>query len=131
MKKSRSILFGVVKRGLCRRCPQCGEGALFSSWMNLLPECKVCGLKLQGKREEDTWAWMYFSTAFTTGILILGMFLVRPENRILGIIVVVILAFAMMAGTMPFRKGIAIALDYYVELRAGNEEGLSYRPPSK
>jgi uncharacterized protein (DUF983 family) len=31
-------------RGLACRCPRCGKGKLFSGFINLRPNCEVCGL---------------------------------------------------------------------------------------
>jgi uncharacterized protein (DUF983 family) len=30
--------------GLSGRCPRCGEGRMFSGFLNLAPRCEVCGL---------------------------------------------------------------------------------------
>lgn len=33
-----------LKTGLACRCPRCGKGDLFSTFLRLLPACGVCGL---------------------------------------------------------------------------------------
>ena len=33
-----------IARGLRGRCPRCGEGRLFSGFLNLRPACEKCGL---------------------------------------------------------------------------------------
>jgi len=33
-----------LKAGLMARCPRCGEGALFSSFLTIAPRCKSCKL---------------------------------------------------------------------------------------
>lgn len=33
-----------VNAGLRARCPRCGEGRLFKGFLDLKPECEVCGL---------------------------------------------------------------------------------------
>jgi uncharacterized protein (DUF983 family) len=40
---NKSIWTGV-KRGLARRCPNCGEGRLFSGYLTIRSPCEVCGL---------------------------------------------------------------------------------------
>ncbi|MGH7511766.1 MAG: DUF983 domain-containing protein [Gemmatimonadales bacterium] len=48
---SRSLqLFG---RALRLRCPNCGQGKLFTSWLRMRDRCPVCGLKLE--RGEDSY----------------------------------------------------------------------------
>jgi hypothetical protein len=60
---------------------------------------------------------MYMSTAALTGLLVIGMFLVQPANKTLGRWVVAFLAIAVMFGTLPFRKGMAIAWEVYLTSR--------------
>lgn len=40
----RQQLGSAVSRGLRGRCPQCGEGALFSGFLTMRPRCEKCGL---------------------------------------------------------------------------------------
>ncbi len=43
MADEKSIWTGV-KRGLCLRCPNCGEGRLLRGYLKIRPGCEVCGL---------------------------------------------------------------------------------------
>ncbi len=45
---ARSIL-----RGLACRCPNCGEGRLFSRFLKVAPVCTVCREDLSGSRADD------------------------------------------------------------------------------
>jgi uncharacterized protein (DUF983 family) len=40
----RQQLGSAISRGLRGRCPQCGEGALFSGFLTMRPRCESCGL---------------------------------------------------------------------------------------
>jgi uncharacterized protein (DUF983 family) len=40
----RQRLGSAISRGLRGRCPQCGEGHLFSGFLGLRPRCDKCGL---------------------------------------------------------------------------------------
>jgi uncharacterized protein (DUF983 family) len=40
----RQRLGSAISRGLRGRCPQCGEGRLFSGFLGLRPRCDKCGL---------------------------------------------------------------------------------------
>ena len=42
MTNEKSTLTGV-KRGLSRRCPNCGKGRLFSGYLKVRTPCEVCG----------------------------------------------------------------------------------------
>ena len=40
----------LLLRGLVRRCPRCGGGQLFTSWLKMKPRCPRCGMCFE--REE-------------------------------------------------------------------------------
>lgn len=111
---NRRRIVETLWRGLRRRCPQCGEGKLFQGCYNLVHRCPLCGCDFL-HREGDCWWFMYITTAFLTGLLVIGMFLIRPSNLLLGQILVVAGGLAVMGLTLPFRKGVAIAFDYLID----------------
>ena len=58
-------------RAICRRCPNCGAGPLFTSWYKMVDACPGCGLRLE-EREEG-----YFTGAIVTNYFIaIGWFVV-------------------------------------------------------
>lgn len=105
-----------MKRGLARRCPRCGEGDLFAGWHRLRERCPVCGLAFE-RRTGDTWFFMYMSTAGLTGLFVVAMFLLRPSVIWQGQVVVCVLAVVVIVLSLPLRKGVAVALDYWLEQR--------------
>ena len=102
----------AVRRGLRGRCPRCGEGRLFKGWHHLLDACAVCGLRFE-REPGDTWFFMYMTTAGLTGSFVVLMFLVRPEWVWLGQIVIGIAAVVVIGLSLPHRKGLAVALNYW------------------
>ncbi len=44
-KKKSQQLPSAVKTGVLGKCPQCGEGKLFSGYLELADNCSKCGLK--------------------------------------------------------------------------------------
>jgi uncharacterized protein (DUF983 family) len=58
----------MLVRGLFRRCPRCGGGRLFSSWLTMKPSCPRCGLRFE--REEG-----FFLGAFVVnfGVMLITM----------------------------------------------------------
>jgi uncharacterized protein (DUF983 family) len=118
----------AIARGLRRRCPQCGEGRLYRGFYTLEKRCPHCALDL-GRLDEDCWGFMYLSTAFMTGLIVIGMFLVDPPSILVGRLVVVAVAFATIGLSLPFRKGVALAVSYLVELSWNNYDGLALRTP--
>jgi len=60
---------------------------------------------------------MYMSTAALTGMIVLAMLLTRPPTILIGRLVVLFAAFCLIGLTLPYRKGIAMAIEYLVETR--------------
>lgn len=115
----------ILGRGFRRRCPQCGRSKLFSGWWQLADSCPYCGLAL-ASRESDTWAFMYLSTAFITGLFILSMLLILPKSLWVGRVIVAVAALGLFVLSAPVRKGLAIAIDYIVELRLNNHSHMDF-----
>ena len=40
----RNALVSPFKSGIACRCPRCGEGLLFSAFLEVAPKCESCGL---------------------------------------------------------------------------------------
>lgn len=99
-------------RGVRRRCPRCGRGRLFRAWYTLDDACHACGLTYESY-EGNTWAFMYLSTAFLTGLILGAMLLITPEQVWKGRTIVVVAAVLAIIITLPWRKAVAVALDYY------------------
>ncbi len=118
--RSRLTLLQALSRGLHLRCPRCGQGHLFASWNHLLETCSVCGLEFE-RRLGDTWFFMYMSTAGLSGVLVVAMFLIRPRVVWVGQAIVCVAAVAIIGLSLPYRKGIAVALDYWIEGAASGD----------
>jgi uncharacterized protein (DUF983 family) len=89
-----------------------------------LETCPVCGLDIE-RRLGDTWFFMYMTTAGLSGILVVAMFLVRPRVVWVGQAAVCVAAVALIGLSLPYRKGIAVALDYWIE---GEDSGDGVAP---
>lgn len=46
-------LWSAVRRGMRCRCPACGEGRLFTSYLKVAPHCEACGEVLHHHRSDD------------------------------------------------------------------------------
>lgn len=60
-----------IRRGLRGRCPKCGEGRLFQSYLKLKPTCDACGLDLTKARTDDGPA--YVTILIVSHVLVGGM----------------------------------------------------------
>src|SRR5437868_11909732 len=112
-------LFGFSRQVLARairlRCPRCGEGKIFRRVLTYseYTHCPNCGLRYDPRGE--SLAFMYVSTAFLTGVMLIVMLLMHPETVASGRLVVIPLAVALYLSTLPVRKALAIALNYVNE----------------
>ncbi|MCP5468409.1 MAG: DUF983 domain-containing protein [Deltaproteobacteria bacterium] len=111
MEKKLGILL-LLWRGMKKRCPRCGKGKLYEAWYRLQKNCSQCGY-LYYRDPIDILSFMYMSTALLTGLFILLMFSLTPSNLALGRVLIGILGFFTIVGTLPQRKGIAIAIEYW------------------
>ena len=108
-------LFKMVGRGLRKCCPRCGKGSLFEKWGLLKVRCEDCALPLR-VYDENTWFFMYMSTAGITGIFILSMLLMTPpKNELPAKIAVGLLSLAIFFLSHQSRKGMAVAWEYWVD----------------
>ncbi len=58
-------LWPELKRALCGRCPQCGMGKLYKSYLKQVDACSACGEELGSIRADDGPAWVTILIAHT------------------------------------------------------------------
>ena len=104
----------ALKYSLRMRCPRCGKSKIFESYGVIKVTCPDCGLVLRA-RENETWFFMYMSTAFITGLFVIGMFLVTPPSLRFGRWGIASVAILGFWGTHSVRKSMAIAIDYWFD----------------
>lgn len=102
----------VLRRGLRRRCPACGEGMLFDGFYELKPRCPECRLVYEPSAG-DTWWMTYIGSASVAGLMMLVVFLIRPPEGVLDKAVYLTAGLAILIGTLPHRKGLAVAIDFF------------------
>lgn len=122
MDPDRTDVVPTLVRGIKKRCPRCGRGRLFEHWYTLVDQCGTCGLE-HLHADGNTWAFMYISTAALTGSIVLAMFLFVPPSLAHGRAIVFPVALLLICGSLPYRKGVAIAIEYLVERRWHHGDG--------
>lgn len=66
-RENAPVILRRVARAILRRCPDCGEPGVFTSWMRLVDTCPACGLRYE--REEGYWLGaILINTAATIGL---------------------------------------------------------------
>lgn len=67
----------AMRRGFMCRCPNCGEGKLYQSYLKVVDNCAVCGEELHHHRADD--APPYF-TIFIIGHFVVALLLAFDER---------------------------------------------------
>jgi uncharacterized protein (DUF983 family) len=99
--------------GLAGRCPRCGDGKLFSGFIDLAPRCDVCGLDYTFADSGDGPA--VFVTLFA-GVVVIGIALwmqIAYEPPIwLQLLIFLPLTLIVCLGMLRPLKGFLIASQY-------------------
>ena len=111
---SRSLR--LFSRALRLRCPNCGQGRLFTSWLRMRERCPVCGLKLErGEEGYQVGSYMFnivaaelvFAAAFVGAVVLTWP---TPPWKVLeygGIALMVVAPLVFF----PFSKTLFLAFD--------------------
>ena len=100
----------MMRRGMRRRCPCCGQGKLFSGYLTPVAACAVCDENFAGVRADDGPAWL---TILVVGHILAPLFVemvrhpVMPEWMISATLCG--LAVVLMAILLPVCKGLFMA----------------------
>ena len=62
--------FPAMRRGFAHRCPACGKGKLYTSFLKITDQCSACGEELYHHRADD--APPYFTMLITGHLLVAG-----------------------------------------------------------
>lgn len=73
----RPGLYAAMLRGFFRRCPRCGNGAIFARFLTVNRECPSCGLELHHQRADD--APPYF-TILIVGHIVVPLLLLLEQR---------------------------------------------------
>jgi uncharacterized protein (DUF983 family) len=126
----RSNLWIAIKRGLRERCPVCGEGALYRSYLKLSEHCAHCGAPLAELRADDGPAW---ATILIVGHLIVPFFILTARSNAPDWVYYAILfpvTIAMTLALLPRVKGVFVGLLWSLDIRSGTTAVKSQRAPT-
>src|SRR3546814_8006395 len=74
---ARPTFFASLRRGLSRRCPSCGRGALLRGYLKAHESCGNCGLPFEPLRSDD--AAPYF-TILIVGHVVVPLILLVEQH---------------------------------------------------
>ena len=117
---ARRQIWRVLWSGLRRRCPRCYRGPLFLKGYTLHERCPECDYSISTALD-DLVMLTYIGSASITGMFLLAVFVIRPPTSGFEMLIYLLIAFALLFGTMKHRKGFAIGLLYVHNLLFGEE----------
>lgn len=100
-------------RGFRRRCPNCGEGALFTGYLKVADSCPACSEDLHHHRADDGPAYL---TILVVGHLMAPLIHVaftkfRPDPMVLATVFTVG-CVALSLYLLPRLKGVVVAIQW-------------------
>jgi uncharacterized protein (DUF983 family) len=110
MADEKSIWTGL-KRGLARRCPNCGEGQLLKRYLTIRSPCEVCGNNNLAYPSDDLPPYL---TVFVAGHVLVALFVwsdnvYEPPLWVEFAIWLPVTALMCLV-LLPFMKGAAVGL---------------------
>jgi uncharacterized protein (DUF983 family) len=110
-RTSENSPVAALKRGWRKRCPHCGQGALFAGRWRHLETCSRCGLVYE-RNPGDTWLFTIVGDRLPIAAIIVIIYfgLVR-RHWLVGLAAMIALGVAVV-WTAPNRWGVGIALHY-------------------
>ncbi len=116
----------LLWRAMRLRCPNCGGGPLFRSWLHMHSQCPACGLRLE-RGEDGYQVGSYMFNIIAAELLFLAVFLgvlaltwPAPPSALLqygGLALMVIAPFLFF----PFSKTLFLAFDLLFRPAPGGE----------
>ncbi len=110
-------------RGLHRRCPCCGEGKAFRSYLKLVDSCQVCASPLGQIRADD---FPPYLTIFIVGHIVVPLVLLVGKTAAWSLTFqmifwpLVTLVLSLIA--LPIIKGAVVGLMWALCLRGGDDQ---------
>ena len=104
----------ALMRGARLRCPRCGKGRLFSSYLKVAPQCGCCGLDLTPQRADDGPAYVVILiVAHLIGFSLPAMFDLMGDNPAIIALVLGVLCVVLSLAMLPPVKGMFVALQWF------------------
>src|SRR5262245_22398534 len=110
MREHSAAAKSILSVGIRGRCPECGEGHLFSGFLTLAPRCEVCGLDYSFADPADGPAFFVMMT-MAIPVVFLAVWMELTFEPPLWIHLVTTLPFSLLACLPILRpfKGMMVA----------------------
>jgi uncharacterized protein (DUF983 family) len=117
----------VLKRGLRGRCPHCGKGRLFKSFLRVSERCEVCGEELHHHRADDFPAYLVIVIVghIVVPLVLLVETEITPPYWVHAVLWIPLTLFLSLALIQPV-KGAVVAFQWFAGMH-GFEEAKKLR----
>jgi len=111
----------IILRGLRRRCPDCGEGKVFSGYLTPKSECPECKSDFSGVRTDDAapWATILAVGHLMAPVVIIAMQMDMGTWPLTALFMAAAMVFAALM--LPVMKGLFFALNWHLGIRYDQE----------
>lgn len=130
-KPAQRDLQQAMLRGVKCRCPACGEGALYKSYLKVADTCPSCGEELYHQRADD--APPYFTMLITGHVIVAGVMAVEEmyaPSLWVHMAIWTPLLLALTLFLLPRIKGALVGLQWALRMHGfGGKSGTSAAAP--
>ncbi|NIY72341.1 DUF983 domain-containing protein [Marivivens donghaensis] len=103
----------AVLKGMRLRCPNCGEGHLFSGYLKVAPACERCGLDFTPQRADDGPAYIVILLVCHIFGVALHLFYQQfLDNPLMLALILSAVAIVMSLAMLPPVKGMMVAIQW-------------------
>ena len=120
----------AMRRGFGRRCPKCGAGQLFRSYLKVADRCAACGEELHHQRADDAPA--YFTIVIVGHVIIGGvLWLERAHAPATWVHAIVWLPLTLLSSLwlLPRVKGTLVGLQWALRMHGFGGQPDQVDPP--
>lgn len=103
----------ALKRGAMCRCPQCGEGRLYTRYLKVAPSCSACGLDFTHQRADDGPAYIVvLLVGHLVGVALHPLYMWVGDNPMLMVAILCPIVIVLCLALLPVVKGAIIAFQW-------------------
>lgn len=129
MSNERNFSEATLK-GLRCKCPNCGKGSVFKSYLKITPECSICQENLSHHQADDMPAYL---SIFITGHIIVPLILYIEMNYTpalwLQMTLWPIISLLICLAFLPPLKGMVVAIQWAAKMHGFKDKVASSPTP--
>jgi uncharacterized protein (DUF983 family) len=127
----RRPVFPAIRKGLRKRCPNCGKGRMFASYLKVNSECPACGEDLSHQRADDAPPYL---TIVVVGHIIVPLILFVETrwhlSTVLHLSIWLPLTLLLSLLLLPMMKGAVVGLQWAMRMHGFDETDRSLPDPA-